>query len=131
MMNTRPGEFDEEARAAFEAAAHFDTGGGLVTIDELAARGVLIEMEEGGEVVCRYLLTVEQHAHGLEAVILAAAGHAPGRDLTRAGIRDIEARISGCASIATYTRRPGLVRKLARGGFRVDGFILRKRLRVQ
>lgn len=124
------GQLDGAALAALERAAVHDTGGGLVTVSELARGAALYELLQDGDVVLRYLLRVDMHEHGAEAVILAAAGGAPGVDATRAGIADVEARIAAvpCASIMTVTRRMGLVKKLARLGFTVDGFILRKRL---
>jgi len=58
----------------------------------------------------------------------AASGSAPGIDL--AGLLDgvIAAQAQGATHLAMQTARPGLVRKLARRGWRVSGWIMTKDL---
>ncbi len=132
-LQLRRGEFDQEARDALARAAAFDTTGGLVTLEELLAAGALFELvDDGGGVRVRYVLRQVEHAHGAEVIVTAAASDPrAGFDATRIGMAAImaQAQAAGASTVAVHTRRNGLLRKLARLGFSLDGFILRKRVR--
>lgn len=66
---------------------------------------------------------------GDELWIDAAAGKAPGYDLTAAGLAIVEAQAAGLETVGFLTRRPGLLKKAQRLGYQVDGWILRKRIK--
>ncbi len=130
-MNTlRRAEWSPEALDALRPAERADTSGGLQRVEDWARQGELFEIDIDDVTVMRYVLTVRQHSGGREGIIIAAAGRAPGVDLTEAAIPLIESTFAqaGCAVVALCTRRMGLVKKLARLGYRVDGVILRKRI---
>lgn len=130
-MTVQPAVADGEAREALLACIRHDTSGGLVGVDELLRGGQLFEMVHGDDVLMRYVLTVQQHEHGREGIIVAAAGSAPGHDLTAAGLAAIELQLAECDAVACLTRRRGLVKKLAAHGFGIDGFVMRKRLKAR
>ncbi len=127
-IQIRPGEFDAEARDALARCLKRDTTGGLASVDEVVAGGMLFEIVRGADVVCRYVLRPIEREHGTEVQIVAAAGGAKGLDVTALGMAAILKQAEGAAAVSLHTRSLGLVRKLARQGFTVDGFILRKRL---
>jgi hypothetical protein len=89
--------WSEEALEHLSAILKHDTCGGLCSLEEIVQGAVLFEGELRGEIVGRYALTIMQHVHGVEAVIVAAAGHAPGEDLTAHGLAD-------ALSASTWTR---------------------------
>jgi hypothetical protein len=120
--------WSEEALEHLSAILKHDTCGGLCSLEEIVQGAVLFEGELRGEIVGRYALTIMQHVHGVEAVIVAAAGHAPGEDLTAHGLADALSRVN-VDSLMVHTRRLSLVRKLARQGFTCDAFVLRKKLK--
>jgi hypothetical protein len=123
-------EWNESALEALAPALRYDTEAGLRTLAEICHGAVLFEGSSQGEVIARYALRVDAYSAGTEAFIVAAAGTAiPGIDLTKRGIADAEARLIDCSTLALHTRRLGLVRKLTRLGFALDGFILRKKLK--
>lgn len=124
-------EWTDEARAALERAAEHDTSGGFETLEGMARQYALFEVTEDGEPVLHYVLGVNHHANGNEGVILAAAGHKPGCDLTATVLPLIENQFVNCRAVMLQTRRRGLVKKLAAQGYRIDGYILRKTLNVQ
>lgn len=71
---------------------------------------------------------VETFDEGRELVIVAAAGGAPGADLTAETqpLLEAVARRAGCRSMRCHTVRPGLMAKLERHGWRPAETIMRK-----
>lgn len=86
------------------------------TLPGLTACGRCFVIEADGRPVAGYVL----QRQGDECYVLAFAGAAQ-LDLTGLLARLIEAQAAGLDSIAFQTRRPGLVRKAARLGYRVAG----------
>lgn len=132
MENTiliQPAELDAEARAALAplAGAKLDTSGGLRSVDDLVRGGQLFEISRDGVVIGRYALRVDGWAHGREGVILAAVGD-QGEAFTERVLPLVERQFIDVQAVTVYTRRMGLVKRLARQGYGVGGFILRKPL---
>ncbi len=101
------------------------------TVEQVAALGRCYVIEQDGRPVAGYVL----QRQGDECFVLAAAGSVD-FDLTDFGLRLIEAHAVGLASVAFQTRRPGLVKKAARLGYRIagrvkngHGVIMRKELK--
>ncbi|WP_321797123.1 hypothetical protein [Burkholderia sp. BCC1988] len=86
------------------------------TVAGLAAVGRCFVIEQDGRPVAAYVL----QRQGDECFVLAAAG-AVDFDLTAFGLALIEAHARGLASVAFQTRRPGLIRKASRHGYRIAG----------
>jgi hypothetical protein len=112
-------------------APDLDTGGGLLSLDELlnAAECFEVIAEDFGRVGA-YAVQIVEHENGREAVLLAGVGQLRGADLTAALVPAIaeQARVAGCKALTIYTRRRGLYAKLRAQDFRLDGYILRKGL---
>lgn len=131
-MTVRRAAWSADAVNQLRAAEHFDTSGGLETVDIYAALNLpLFEcVTDAGEVVARYCVNVERARDGATAGlhIVAAAGEAAGVDLTRAIIEaaQAQARALGVDWLSAITRRPGLIRKMQRDGFNQHGVVMRK-----
>ncbi len=129
-LNVRRGTLDDAALAAYREVIEpgRDTSGGLAGVDDVLRDAELFEVVDGiGQIVARYALRVDRFANGAEGVIVAAVGGRRGISLANAFIPVIERQFAGCTSVKVETRRRGLVARLAGMGYRVDGFILRKR----
>lgn len=105
-----------------------DTTGGLETVDHVVTGCECFEVQLAGVPVLHYALQVQQRPNGVEVVIAAAAGDAPGVNLVESVMPAIEKQASGADMLTVHTRRKGLVAKLAAQGFELAGFIMRKRL---
>lgn len=127
-VTIQPGALDAEARDAFARLLQpgIDTAGGLQSVDNLLAGAQLYEWIEGGAIVARHALLVRQHDHGAEGVIVAAAGASPLPFAQSLAI--MEGQFLDVRAVTVYTRRRGMVKQLARCGYGIDGFILRKRV---
>lgn len=100
------------------------------TVDHVAALGRCFVIEQDGRTVAGYVL----QRQGDECFVLAAAG-AASFDLTALLARLVDAHAAGLTSIGFQTRRPGLVRRAQRLGYRIvgdvpngSGVIMRKTL---
>jgi len=107
------------------AAARFNTTAGAMSVAELVAGcdGFELHADTG-----RAAYALRQAGQTLW--IMAAAGRAPGVDLTAAILHEVE-RVAierGATQIAATTIRPGLVHKLQKAGFQITGITLRKNL---
>lgn len=112
-------------------APDLDTGGGLLSVEELIGAAECFEViAEDGRRVGAYAVQVVEHDNGREAVLLAGVGRLPGADLTAAIVPVVaeQAKSAGCKALTIYTRRRGLLAKLCGQGFSLDGYILRKGL---
>jgi hypothetical protein len=123
------------SRAALEALARCeapksDALDGLSSLEEVCHGGQLYALAGGdGQVLAWYVVKVNDLERGSEAVVVAAAGRAPGLDLTAAIETAVRAQYRHCDALAAITRRPALARKLALLGFGISGFVMRKRIR--
>lgn len=116
--------------ADLEPAARFDTTAGAASLADLCAGAQGFELRQGGQRQLAYAVKVAQHKAHRVAWIMAAAGHAPGVDLTATVLPAIEyqARELECSQVAITTIRPGLIRKLKARGYTVTGVTLRKNI---
>ena len=119
----------EAVRAFSDTVSRYDTSGGLVTLGELLHGAMACEVLEGETPVAWFAVRGFQHATAQECELIVAAG-AASIDLTRHVLPYIEQQVSPADALTIYTRRPGLVRKLQRQGYRIDGTVLRKTLRA-
>jgi len=111
------------------AALRGDTTAGAASLDELCAGGQVFAVHDGGgRPVMAYVLAVRQHEAARVCWVQAAAGSAPGVDLTRELLPRIErqAKEQGAGQVAITTRRRGLMKKLRAQGYTVTGVTLRK-----
>lgn len=126
------GVLDDAARAAYARAFGHkcDTTGGLGSLDAALAGASLFDVVAGGAVVARYALKLMQRANGIEMFVVAAVGAMPGADLVASIGPHIELQgaASGAACVTVNTRRRGLVKKLAAQGWRIDSYVLRKKI---
>lgn len=125
-----PGRLDAEARAAYARAfdARTDTTGGLGSLEAALDGADLFEVVVAGATVARYALKALQRANGREVFVVAAAGGVPGVDLVASVLPYIEHQCADADRITVNTRRRGLVKKLAREGWTIDSYVLRKKL---
>lgn len=107
-----------------------DTTGGAASVDDMAGGGQVYEVQQGGRQVAAYALSVADHAHARVVWVTAAAGTAPGVDLTAELLEQIyaQARSVHASQVAITTKRRGMLRKLRAQGFEVTGITLRKRI---
>lgn len=124
-LDVRPGALDDAAREHYARALEFDTSGGLCSLDEFLAGAALFDVLHAGEVVARYALKFDRHAHGVEAVIVAAVGSMPGHDLTASMLPFIECQVAGVRALKVETVRKGLARKLIARGWSLH-YVARK-----
>ena len=98
--------------------------------DAMASCGRCFVISQDERDVAAYVL----QRQGDECYVLAAAGSVD-FDLTAFGLALIEAHARGMSSVAFQTRRPGLIRKASRLGYRIagragNGVVMRKELRT-
>lgn len=122
----------ERARAALAPMVgnpKWDTSDGLYGVDELLGGGVAYEVsDEGGPLA---VLVVEQvkHDNGTELEIRVARQIAANTDLTTQVLPEVERYFGvGCNSVSVWTRRPGLMRKLAAAGYGQAAVLMRKEI---
>lgn len=120
----------EQARAALAPMVgnpKWDTSDGLIGVDGLLGGGVAFEVsDEGGPLA---VLVVEQvrHENGTELEIRVARQIAANTDLTTQVLPEVERFFGvGCKSVSVWTRRPGLMRKLAKAGYGQAAVLMRK-----
>lgn len=120
----------EEARSFLECAARFDTSGGLLTQDEATQGAVWMGLEQGGQLIGAYALSLTQHQRGGVLWMVAAAANVPGRDLSPHILSLVEQQAGqvGAQQVAVTTIRRGAIKKLLAHGYEVTGVTLRKRL---
>ncbi len=100
------------------------------TAAELVDGCAVFELVDNGRTVGAFALQVIEASDG-RVIRCAAAGGDPGHDLTGDMVRFVEREARQhveAAALVCETKRPGLVRRLRREGFRVAGYILRKDL---
>ena len=87
-----------------------------------------LAVTRAGRPVCHVLYRIEDVADGVELMIAAAGGREPGIDLTASLLPGLEAlaRRAGATHLRFHTRRPGLVRRAGRLGYRTAEIIMRK-----
>lgn len=105
-----------------------DTTGGLSDVAACLEGAMLFDVIVNGQIVARYALQQFDRANGTEVCIKAAAGGLPGFDLTATITPVIEQQCAAADSLMINTKRKGLAKKLARQGWTIDAFVLRKKL---
>lgn len=131
-LNFAAVEWTDAAQAVLEQAERFDTTRGLDSIAAMRERNApLYQITARGRTVVYYVLEVNHHTHGSEAVVCAAAATIKGCNLTTILARTVELQCAGAAvdHIMFQTRRPGLVKKTEALGWKTDGFIMRKSIK--
>lgn len=116
----------EEAIAAIAPVVRRDPDG-LATPESVVAAGVPLRLEvEGGHAT----MVLARRGPGARQLWIEGAVGGGDVDMTAIGLQFIEdtARQAGCEEVAFQTARRGLVRKAARHGYQVHGYILRKAL---
>ncbi len=86
----------------------------------------LYRVEQGGKFAGFVILRVEYFSGGAEGVILAAAGAAPGTDLTAVLLPYLETIFKGVKCYRVSTARRGLAVKLQAQGYEITHYVLRK-----
>jgi hypothetical protein len=99
------------------------------TAESMARVGRCFVVSHDGRDVASYVL----QRQGSECFVLAAAGSAE-FDITAFMAAVLEGHAHGLSSIAFQTRRPGLIRKARKYGYRIDGrvangVVMRKELK--
>jgi hypothetical protein len=130
-LTVQPVDWSPAALMALEAcrSPKADASDGLVSILEICNAGQLYALHDGNRPIAWYVVQLEEHDHGTEATVLAAAGRAPGIDLTRAIYAAGLHQFAACDYLKIVTRRQAMVRKLAQLGFGLSGFVMRKRIK--
>lgn len=118
----------DAATAFADVYARYDTSGGLVALPDLLEHASVHEVLEDGDPVAWFAVRGYAHREAHEVELLIAAGRAS-VDLSRSVLPFIESCVRPADALTIYTRRPGLVRKLLKQGYRVDATVLRKTLR--
>ena len=124
----QPCDLNDDTRQAFAAllVPGVDTCAGLQSVDDLLDGAALFEWSRGGVVVAHHALTIHQRRYGNEGVIVGAAGRSP-LPFARS-LEIMENQFIDVRAITVHTKRMGMVRQLARCGYAVDAFIMRKRI---
>lgn len=119
-----------EVRPLLAPVERFDTTNGVETVEVMTAcpGARCFVISQDGRDTAAYVL----QRQGDECYVLAAAGDVD-FDLTAFGLALIEAHATGLRSVAFQTKRPGLIKKASRLGYRVagrvaDGVVMRKEL---
>ncbi|MFN3812158.1 MAG: hypothetical protein ACK4S6_16255 [Roseateles asaccharophilus] len=126
-MRVEPTQDRARALALLELAAAHDVSGPS-SAAELAEGAALFDLVRDGQAVGAFALRVDRYPSGTVMTVTAAASQA-GQDATAcmdAWLVDQARRHVGARAITCQTRRPGLVRKLQRAGWRVAGFVMQK-----
>lgn len=105
-----------------------DTDGVSASLAERLAGAHCFAVHADGELLGHYALGVRDYEGGPEVIVIAAAGRMRGADLIASLLPTIEQQSQGAQCLTVHTKRRGMVAKLAAYGFRLDGFILHKRL---
>ena len=129
MIEGRAVPWSVEAVEVLHAAARYDTTAGLQSFAEVCAGSMLVEIARDGVPVLYYAARPIERAHGVELLIIAAAGRAPGVDLVTVGLEDVARRFPTVDAVTVQTRRAGLVRKLVNAGFAYQATKLSRRVR--
>lgn len=121
-----------DAGIYLDQAARFDTSGGLLTPGEMVQGAIWQSLEQDGERIGAYALSLTQHDNGAVLWMVAAAANVPGRDLSPHILSIIEqqAKQAGAAQVAVQTIRRGAVKKLLAHGYEVTGITLRKKIKT-
>ncbi len=89
----------------------------------------LFEVVADGARVGVVLLRIDVLGSGAEGVIVAAAAHVPGVDMTEAVLPAIEGMFRGVDRIRIHTARPGLAKKLNKSGYRAQEVVMVKEVK--
>lgn len=89
----------------------------------------LFWLEGEGATVGAFVLRVDHPPSGAEGVIVAAAGRAPGVDLTALMLPLVEGMFKGCQRLRIHTARPGLGAKLGAMGYGLQEAVYTKDLK--
>lgn len=120
----------EQARAAIAPMVgnpKWDTSDGLYGVDGLLGGGVAFEVSDEGGPLAVIVVEQVQHENGRELEIRVARQIAANTDLTTQVLPEVERFFGvGCASVSVWTRRPGLMRKLAKAGYGQAAVLMRK-----
>ena len=125
MAHARVQEVSREVAAAALAPVVRSDPDGLATPESVAAAGVPLRLDvDGGHAT----MVLARRGPGARQLWIEGAVGGGDADMTAIGLQFIEdtARQAGCAEVAFQTSRRGLVRKAARLGYEVRGYILRK-----
>lgn len=118
--------------ALLSAAMRCDPGASVATLRALveSGRGTLLQiLTDAGELVGAIVLRIDQRELGADGVIVAAATSQ--RWVWRympALLRDLEGRFMGVQRVRIHTGSRGLVRALARQGYRLRECVLDKEI---
>lgn len=100
---------------------------GLENIADVISGSHAYRVVKDGEEIGAYCLRGQTLPHGVVAWLVAGQGRAPGIDLTRDLLPEIERQAQDADFLAIQTTRPGLVKKLAAQGYAVGGIIMVKK----
>ena len=102
---------------------------GVVYLVEFSDLGLSLRDVAADEQATAVRYAIEHTTPAEVPHLLAAAGRAS-VDLTKTVLPYIEAQVTPADALTIYTRRRGLVRKLERQGYRLDGYVMRKTMQV-
>lgn len=112
----------------FSGVRVWEIDAGLMTHrDMVAGASCYAVIDEEGQLLGSFALTVDDYPGGRVAWITAGEGKWEDGDLTRVILPRVEA-MAEADYMAIRTLRPGLVRKLVPAGYGLGGTILMKRL---
>ncbi|MGB9107553.1 MAG: hypothetical protein WCC39_02590 [Telluria sp.] len=122
----------EQARAALAPMVgnpKWDTSDGLYGVHGFLGGGVAYEVRDDGGPLAVLVVQQVKHENGTELEIRVARQLVANTDLTAHVLPEVEKFFGvGCASVSVWTRRPGLVRKLAAAGYGQAAVMMRKGL---
>lgn len=107
----------------------WDTSDGMAGVDDLIGGGVAYECFDDAGPLGVFVVDQVKYEHGMELEVRVGRQWAACGDLTERVLPEIEARFGHCCkSVAIWTRRPGLVRKLQKAGYGAAAVIMRKEI---
>lgn len=107
----------------------WDTSDGLYGVDDFIGGGIAFEAHDAGGPLGVFVVEQVQHEHGMELEVRVGRQYGAACDLTERVLPEVERYFGvGCKSVSIWTRRPGLVRKLAAAGYGQAAVIMRKEL---
>jgi hypothetical protein len=122
-LNLRKASVDEVV-PFIERAGRWNTGSAAFDARQVAESGARFVLEENGKVIAGWVLEIR----GDEVFIKAAAGTGK-HDFTKIGFGIVEGQAAKFDSVGFHTKRRALVDKALKQGYKIDGWIMRKKLK--
>lgn len=121
-----------DTAAAILAPVCADDPAGLADVEIQVQTGAasLFKVHSPNRLVGFYVVRIDHTANGDDLVIIAGAGRLPGVNLIAVMLPTFEAQaaMSDCNAVRIHTNRRGMVKQIARRGYRFAEWVFRKEI---